>query len=269
MADENCIPCTTPTDLQNDNPAGVQDPNEPAGVSGTLPVNPPVEGPGPVDPGISIDLTPPNYAGDYPRQNLENFRKWCQTAPTFKMIQGLIMTMLANHFGDVRNIENPFLRQYVWTPDDLTTGLVLNIEEDWSPNIINRKPAVYIKREAVQVVKLAINDMEQGSNLDGRSKYDVLFQGSHTLRCYGNNSLPPDDLAFEVATLVIRAAPVIRNYLSLANLRVTDISAKVRDDTAPAESYFSSITVPWAFVYRYQVHRQAPQINVIDLSFFK
>lgn len=272
MADY-CEPCVPPSDPKVDNPLGLLEPNTPAGGSGigaSLPPNPPAEAPGPIDPGISIDTSDPDYAGNYPRQDLATFDQWCGKVPTFKMIQGLIMNMLANHFSDPKNIIDPFLRQYTWTGDTATSTLILNVEEDWDPNIIDRKPAINIKRMDVDIQKLSINDMEQGTiRTDGKKRYAILFVGSHTLRCYGSNSAPPDSLAFEAATLIARAAPVIRNYLSLAQLRVTKITAKVRDDTDPAEAYSVNISVPWAFWYRFETNQVAPALQFIDISFFR
>jgi hypothetical protein len=271
MPDETCDPCSLPSDSKDNlNPTGFVEPNTPVGESdGSLPVNPPVDPPGPTNPGIGVDDSNSDYSDGYPQLDMGNFRQWCQQVPSFKMIQGMIATILANHFADVRNIKNPFLKQYIWTSDPTTSNLIINVEEDWEPNITNRKPAIFIKRNEATIQKVAINDMEQSGRIDNVNEYAVHFVGSHSVRCYGANSQPPDDLAFEVATLMTRVAPAFRNFLPITQFRVTTIGAKDRDDSDPAEAYSVTITIPWGFWYLFKVTRNAPLLQFIDLAFFQ
>jgi hypothetical protein len=246
------------------------EPNVPGGGvgnSGTLPVIPPAEGPGPIDTGLEIDTTPPNYDGLYPRQDLTKFMKWCQSLPKLGAIQGIIMTMLTNHFADPKNIENPTLREYVWTPET-TSPIIISVEEDWEAEYINRKPAIFLKRQAVVIDKIAIGDMKQSGRIDGVTEYDVLVKGSHVLKCHQRLGQPTDDLAWEAFSVILRAAPFIRKWLGLSELRANYIGSKEQQEKSGDIAYFVPVTVPWAFQYPFKTRAAAPTIRYIDLAFF-
>ena len=147
--------------------------------------------------------------------------------------------------------------------------MILNVEEDWDANIVGRKPAVYLSRQDVHILKIAINDMEQGGRLDGKQYFDVLIAGSHILKCYGLNSLPPDNLGFEVAMVLLHSASKLRNWLRLNQFRVTGMGKKTQDERDPQNTFHTPVAVPWAFWYRWVVTPSSPKLQFIDLAFFK
>lgn len=268
---DDCEPCSQPSDQPNSNPAGFVEPNVPGGGadnSGTLPVIPPTEGPGPVDTGLEIDTSLPNYAGLYPRQDITNFAAWCQSLPRLGAIQGIIMTMLTNHFADAKNIEDPNLRNYVWTPGT-DSPIIIAVEEDWEAEFINRKPAIFLKRQAVVIDKIAIGDRKQSGRLDGVVEYNVLVKGSHVLKCHQRLGQPADDLAWEATSVIVRTAPFIRAWLGLSELRATYIGAKEQQEKSGDIAYFVPVTVPWAFQYPFKTKAAAPIVKYIDLAFFR
>jgi hypothetical protein len=266
---ENCEPCKTVHDGDNSNPAGVVDPNTPlGGVNFDIPAIPPAAAPGPADPGQTIDTSPPDYAGGFPRQNLQDYNYLCDQLPTINMMQGLIMNILANHFSNAANIIDPTLRQYTWDPDPAVTKLILNIEEDWDPDVIGRRPAIFLSRQPMTITKLSINDEELGGKLSGVRKFDMLIRGSHSMVCHHMGSAPPDSLAFEAAMLIARVAPILRQWLRLMDFRVTDIGAKEREDD-PQDAYKVAVTIPWAFWYPWKIDPVAPVLEFIDMKFFQ
>jgi hypothetical protein len=251
-----------PSDDQNINaPVGAQIPQ--------LPVNPPAVAPGPVDPGEILDTTPPAYDQFRPRQDPATFQEFCSTIPTFRLINGIIMTILSNHFAVAANIIDPTLRQYTWHPDIEQTKMVINIQENWDPNIIGRKPAVYISRGDVNIPKLVIGDRKQEGRLDGAIEYFTVFEGSHNVRVYGAQGAPSDALAFEIATLLLRVSRWVVTEIKLLKFRPLQVSKKDRDDRDPEDSYFASIPMEWAFEYRWLTKFSAPKINFLDINAFR
>lgn len=267
----DCDPCQQPFDQAPSDPAGFVEPNEPGGGpdgSGDLPVIPPDVGPGPTATGLELDTSEPDYAGLYPRQDLTSFMKWCRTLPAFSAINGILMTILTNHFANAKNIINPTLRPYTWDTT-ASSPLTITTEEDWEAESINRKPSLILSRQAVVVDKVAIGDRKQSGRIDGIVEYAVLMKGSHVIKCKHVAGRPTDDLAFETAALLIRACPFIRAFLGLTEMRVTYIGGKEQVDKDSDLTYFVPVTVPWAFWYIFKTTAVAPTIDSIDLAFFQ
>lgn len=253
---------TIPTEDQNINkPVGAQIPG--------LPVNPPTEGPGPVDPGIQLDEAPPAYDSLRPRQNPESFREFCNKIPTLRMINGITMTILTNHFADTANIIDPVLRQFSWHPDKEQTKIIIDIQDNWDPLNVGRKPAIYLKRMDVDLPRVAIGDRKQGTRLDGSVEYFTWWTGSHLVKIYGSQGASSDSLAFEVATLLLRVSTWVVTTLKLGRYRPLKIQTLERDDRDPEDAYFAGIPVEWAFDYRYITKFSAPKINFIDINAFR
>ncbi len=238
------------------------------GLNPNLPVNPPFEGPGPTDPGTTFDESPPNYAGMYPRQNGDRFAEFCRIVPTLRMVNGIILNILYNHFADPKNIIDPALRQFVWSPVKADSKLVINVEADWDPSIIGQKPAIFLDRLEYDFEKIAIGDRIQQTRHDGIMEFMCNVVGQHVLKCYSDNSSPADALAFEVGTLMLRVSPWIAWQLNLTRFRPGKTTAKVRDDRAAQDTFYSAIPLNWAFDYRWKIKYNAPMINFIDIQAF-
>jgi hypothetical protein len=266
---DDCEPCGPSKDRDNSNPAGITNPNTPVGgVDFTIPAPIPETAPGPEDSDATIDMSPPNYAGGFPSVDVSKYDYLCDTIPTINMIQGLIMSMIAHHFSDARNIINPTLRQYTWDPDVTQTNIIINIEEDWDPQITDRRPAVYLTRKAMKVMKLSINDEMQGGRNDGKQHFAVVVEGSHDLIVRGKGGSMTDSLAEEVAFLLVRITPLIRVWLKLVQLRVTDVSDKVREEGDPQDAYEARVSVPWAYLYHWETTPSAAVLEFINLQYF-
>lgn len=260
-ADKPILPAV-PTDESTINaPVGAQIP--------LLPVNPPSVAAGPPASDLTLDENPPNYAAFRPRQNPETFREFCGKIPTLRMINGITMTILTNHFAEAANIIDPVLRQYLWNPAKEQTKIIIDIQDNWDPLNIGRKPAIYLKRGEVDLPKVAIGDRVQGQRLDGSIEYFTMCVGSHLVKTYGSQGASSDSLAFEVATLLLRTSSWIRDTLGLVKYRPLKIQALERDDRDPEDAYFSGIPLEWAFDYRYTTKFSVPKINFIDINAFR
>lgn len=261
-SDKPILP-TIPTEDQGINdPVGAQIPG--------LPTNPPTEGLGPVDPGIDLDLTPPNYDTFRPRQNPETFREFCAIIPTLRMINGITMTILQNHFAEPANIIDPILRQYAWHPDKEQTKIIIDIQDNWDPLNVGRKPAIYLKRMDVELPRIALGgDRKQGGRLDGSIEYFHMFVGMHMVKTFGSQGATSDSLAFEVGTLLLRVSNWVVTTLGLSKYRPMKIQALERDERDPEDAYYSGIPLEWAFDYRYTTKFSVPKINFLDINAFR
>lgn len=264
----SCEPETAKTIL-NHLPQDDQGTNNPVGGQNTnLPPNPPTTAPGPNDPGSTIDDSLPDFDHMWPRQEGQSFQQFCAQLPSFRLMKGITLNVLYNHFYNAKNIIDPVLRQYVWTPDKTQTKLIISVEEDWDPTIVGVKPAIYLTRSDVQLQRVAIGDrvMDTGNT---ENEYFTLITGSHILKCYGNQGNVSDDLAFEVGTLLFRTSRWIGAVLGTIYYRPRLIAAKQRDERDPQDSFFSSVTVDWAIDYRFKERFSSPTINFIDIQAFR
>ena len=247
-------------DQGTNNPVGGQNPN--------LPANPSTTAPGPNDPGLTVDESNPDFAGMWPRQDGQTFQQFCGQLPTLRLIKGITLNILYNHFANAKNIIDPFLRQYVWHPDKATTRLIISVEEDWDPLIVGVKPAIYLTRGDVQIQRVAIGDRVMDTGVT-ENEYFTLLQGSHILKCYANQGTVADDLAFEVGTLLLRTSRWISAALDTTFYRPRLMAAKQRDDRDPQDSFFAPVTIDWAIDYRFKERFSSPVINFIDIQAFR
>ena len=247
-------------DQGTNNPVGGQNPG--------LPVDPSTTAPGPTDPGLTIDDAPPDFDHMWPRQEGQTFQQFCAQLPSLRLLKGITLNVLYNHFISSKNIIDPVLRQYVWNPDKTQSKIVISVEEDWDPTIIGVKPAVYLTRGDIQFTRVAIGDRVMDKSTT-ENEYFTLLQGSHILKCYGNQGNMADDLAFEVGTLLLRTSRWIASTLGTVFYRPRVLAAKQRDERDPQDSFFAPVTVDWAIDYRFKERFSSPTINFIDIQAFR
>jgi hypothetical protein len=214
--------------------------------------------------------------------DLDEFSSLCSTGHTPQILTGAFLRILQNHFSTPSNIEKVSLRDNIarLDPEDTTEGVAtkgIKIQPvwKWNPKDIELRPAIYIKRNALQTQKLGINDgltVGLGTDQDGDLQtykgdyHTVGVLGSHTLFCIGRTGAETEVLAYEVFREMHQFAPVVRRDLKLAKLAVTQMT-----DVSKLEEYDQNFTagvvVGWAYFEAWRLKYEAPWLKtlVIDL----
>jgi hypothetical protein len=188
---------------------------------------------------------------------------------------------MQEHFRDPDKIENPMLRDNIFVPEpeDTTegtypTGILIDPIYKWNPRRFDKRIAIYIKRNDMQIQRLGINDgMTVGVGKDANGnlktyegdKHEVGVLGSHTLFCIGRSGAEAEVLASEVFREVQHFAPVLRQDLKLHRLVIAGYTAINQLDEYD-QHFVVAISVGWAYIEAWRLIPLAPWLKSLSLQ---
>lgn len=179
------------------------------------------------------------------------------------LITGFLRDKLVEHFAEPLGIKSPDLRKYVWTPDE-RTGILIDSVHRWRGELVEKRPAILLKRNPYQSVRLGIGDLS-GITGDGHTEHTVLWVGSHTVFCLHGTGASTEILTTEVQKELTQFAPAVTGYLGLKKFSVTHVGA-ISEVEEATENYFTPITVAWAYEENWVLEYQSLPIRRIPLS---
>ncbi len=179
------------------------------------------------------------------------------------MITGLLRDLLVNHFGSSSQIEEADLRHLVWQ-EGVRTGILIESIHRWRGDLVEKRPAVIIKSNGRQNVRLGIADYG-GADGQGNRQYQTFWVGSHTLFCIHGSGAGTEILATEVQREISQFHPVITQYLKLFSWQVTDVGGIAELEEAK-ESFVIPVTVAWAYSEQWQISLEALKLRKVPLS---
>lgn len=179
------------------------------------------------------------------------------------MITGLVRNLLINHFSTPLQIEEPDLRHLVWREDE-RTGILIESIHRWRGTLVEKRPAVIIKLNARQNVRLGIQD-SAGADEQGNRKYQTFWVGSHTLFCIHGSGASAEILATEVQRELTQWHPVIVESLGLYQWQVTEVGAIAEVEEAK-ESFVIPVTVAWNYTEMWTVSPEALKLRSVPLT---
>lgn len=179
------------------------------------------------------------------------------------MLTGMVRDILIRHFTAPSNIEEPDLRHLVWRADE-RTGILIESIHRWRGELVEKRPAVIVKRNAYQNLRLALGD-RSGLTEDGHYEYSTFWVGSHTVFCLHGSGASVEVLASEVQRELTEFAPVIIQYLGLLKWAVTEVG-EISEIEEAKETYVVPITVGWAYEEEWRVELESLKLRKIPLS---
>lgn len=129
------------------------------------------------------------------------------------LITGLLRDLLIRHFQVPQNIEELELRKYIWH-EDAPTGILIESIHRWRGDLVEKRPACILKRNAYQNVRWGIADYV-GPTEDGFVDFCTGWVGSHTVFCIHGKGASAEILGTEVTRELHQFHPVIVEYLGL------------------------------------------------------
>jgi hypothetical protein len=188
---------------------------------------------------------------------------------------------MQEHFSDANKIENRALRDNVFVPEPVdttegtyATGILIDPIYKWNPRRFSKRPAIYIKRNELEIQRLGINDgmtvglgRDENGNLKTYEgdKHEVGVLGSHTLFSIGRSGAEAEVLASEVFREVQHFAPVLRGDLKLHRLVIagyTDVQQVEEYD----QHFVVAVTVGWAYIEAWRLIPQAPWLKSLAIN---
>jgi hypothetical protein len=166
------------------------------------------------------------------------------------------------------------LEGYVWRPDNRETRI--QIQDVWKLNLqdVDRRPGLYVKRNALRPRKLAINHgMGNGARTDRQGNliridgkpHTVTILGSHTIFCVGRAGAEAEVLGQEVFELLLQFGPLLRQELKFQSFEMVEcgeVSTLEESNT----HYAVPVVVGYAFARSWIIEKVAPWLKVIAVE---
>lgn len=180
-----------------------------------------------------------------------------------QILTGWIRDILLRHFQEGQ-IEHPELARLIWHDTERANILIEN-HTNWTPDISGRRPAIILKRNAFENVRLGIADRHTGVGLDGKDMFTTFWTGSHTCFCIGETGAQAEVLATEVQREFTRYADVFREELGMHRFRVISVGEVSQLEEA-TENFVVPVTAGYSFEESWIAGPDAPILHKISLS---
>jgi hypothetical protein len=224
-----------------------------------------------------------------PQEALEACSAFCTRGPNPFVLSGVFLRLLQYHFSSSDNIDEPLLKEYIWTPS--TKGCLSEVQEGpggssqlipgsrllirpsytQNPDQIQQSPALFVKREPFGTERISFQDASLPSKnakgiVDGR-KHQVNISGAHSIICKGLTGAEAELLGQEVFFRMLHYQQVIKKDFALGSLMADGVSeVKQRTDEAKS-SFYTVVRLSWAYVYRWLVIPESPVLKRVALEF--
>jgi len=199
-----------------------------------------------------------------PRFDSTRVNSLCELGPRPLVMQGWLRLWLTGHFQKA-NLEDQdqTIQKMLWRPD-ATTGIMIESNTRWVPELTELRPAVILKRGAWRRIRLGIADRMLGYfQIDGQEVYANLWQGSHTLFCG-----EVEKLAAEVYRELNEFGPAFREVLNLMRFEVTEVGEIMILEEA-RQNFVVPVVVAYAFTEQWHLNREVPVMRRIDMTQFQ
>jgi len=189
----------------------------------------------------------------------------CTTGKPPVILTGIFRHLLIRHFSTADNISSENLKEFIWDSDRKVSKIVIDANTgplDWQQ--IMYRPAIIIKRDALQAQKLAIDDYVEPemSNMEmtrehgflqpkprtasGGHKFIRGKMGSHTIFCVARTGDLAEILAAEVDEELTQFAPLIRRDLKFNRFEEAQVG-----EVMQLEEENTHFVVPVVMAYAY------------------
>jgi hypothetical protein len=179
------------------------------------------------------------------------------------MLTGFLRDLLTQHFMRVTNIENTELSKAIWV-DSVETGILIESVYKWRGDLVEKRPAILIKRNAYRNVRVVMND-QVGIDEEGNPNYMTVWVGSHSLFCIHGTGAGTEILATEVQRQLTQFGPAISQQLDLMKFQVTEVGA-ISELEEATTNFVIPITLGWAYQERWRLEPEALRLKVIQLD---
>jgi hypothetical protein len=198
------------------------------------------------------------------------------------VLTGVFLKLLQEHFSRKENliyngaseVGKKQLEGYIWDEDNTKTRI--QIQNVWRYNVqdIQRRPALYVKRNKWTTQRIAINDgqtvgINRGDDKStlGSEFHTRLILGSHTIFAVGSEGegAEAELLGAEVFDYVMSFAPVLRGELNLHRLEVSSVEPVMLLDEQ-TEHFVVPIVVAYGFSWTWRLHMIAPWLKSLALE---
>jgi hypothetical protein len=198
--------------------------------------------------------TPPSKDPSHTQSPYFEVDSLCENGWQPLLLTGLFRDMFIRHFSTEEGIRATDLKQFIWK-EDASSGIVIESVYRWRGDLVEKRPAILVKRNAYRQSRLGINDKIMGVGTSGAiypnergaiHLHTVNWVGSHTIFCIHGTGASCEILASEVVDELTMFAPVIRQQLLLMDFQVTEVGA-ISELEEASENYVIPVTAGWVY----------------------
>ena len=178
------------------------------------------------------------------------------------LLTGILRDLLIRHFT-AEHIEEADLRQLIWQPGE-TTGILVESGLRFRPELAEKRPAVIIKRNGYQNLRLAIGDQNQADQR-GFEHFSTFWVGSHTLFCLHPQPAGVELLATEVQRELTQFGPALLKHLGLLRWQVQEVGPVAVLEESRGH-FLVPVTLGWAYQEHWMLEQHSLPVRGFSLS---
>ena len=214
----------------------------------------------------------------------------CTTRHPANVLTGIVLRLLQEHFANPENLEynglNEFdslegmrpkrqLQGYTWDPDNTKTAI--QIQPVWMYNTqdVDRTPGLYVKRNAQQPQRIAIDDggfvAQSRRGADGKvievegQYYAQMVVGSHTIFVVSKLGAEAELLGQEVFNHLMMFGPAIRQDMRFHRFLVHEVGELSLLEEFD-EHYVVPVVAGYAFSWAWRLKQVAPWLKTLAVD---
>lgn len=204
----------------------------------------------------------------------------CTTQYPSNVLTGVFTRLLQEHFASPLSIEYngqnesaKQLEEYIWNADNTQTRIQIQPVWLYNPQDIQRRPALYVKRNTTKFERLGLDDgwtvnprMEGGRVIEVRGEWhSKLVVGSYTIFAVGNSGAEAELLGQEVGNHFMMMGPLLRRDLKINRLAIEEIG-----EVALLEEFEEHFVVPVVIAYAvtatWRIREVAPWLKTLAID---
>ena len=194
--------------------------------------------------------------------SLETAEAWCHPGWRPLLLTGLFRGLMTHHFT-APNIENPDLRTAIWR-EDVSSGILIESVYRWRGDMVEKRPAILIKRNAYQNVKLGIGNLA-GTDGQGNQRFATMWVGSHTLFCIHGTGASCEILATEAQRELTQFGPATIQAFNLFKFQVLEVGT-ISELEEAKQNFVVPITIGWAYEEVWTLRDNALPLRSVDVD---
>lgn len=208
--------------------------------------------------------------GSEPEKRLDTVSALCSYGMRPHVMTGLLRQLLISHLSDPDNIEEPKLRKHAkdvgpWKSSDVSlngSGFLVESITRWQPNLADKRPAVFIKRNSWKWAQLGIGNKNGVDYETGTKHYTGVWNGSHTLFCLAPNGVETELLTTEVVKFLLHFSPLIISQMDLMKFYVDEVGG-IGEVQEVIQGYAVPVTVAYVAEESWSLQPYAPRLKRI------
>lgn len=204
------------------------------------------------------------------RHGLDSIATICRAGMTPRVVTGLLLRTIKNHFADPDLILDPKLQKYVWNQDSTKSKIRIVQNAYFDAKSAGQFPAIIVGRGNLESKRVSMDDKAQSVDdpramaMAGISKYVRFHIVSYTVTCVAENIGEADDLAMEVFDTLSYLSPMMTERLPFHDFQVVGMGALgALTDTGTQLAVPVQLTM--AYEYAWTLQPLAPRLKTLSI----